>query len=86
VCTLDCSDLQLRNDANANQLPGRTQFKHIIFGPSRYDASESNYIFPFIRDAIERHTFGESKDWKDTEKQIKKTADILNRAAERLVH
>ncbi|KAL1610331.1 hypothetical protein SLS60_001997 [Paraconiothyrium brasiliense] len=80
------SNISDRGIPNTNQLPGRTQFKHIIFGPSRYDASETDYIFPFIRDAIERHTLGETKDWKEAEKQIKKTAEILNRAAEKLVH
>ncbi|KAL5377319.1 hypothetical protein PMIN06_010415 [Paraphaeosphaeria minitans] len=84
----DLLDVQ-RGNVDGEQergLPGRTQFKHIIFGPSRYDASDTSYTFPFIRDAIERHTLGETKDWKETEAQIKKTADILDRAAERLMH
>ena len=68
------------------QLPGCTQFKHVIFGPSAYDASDNNYIFPFIRDAIEQKALGKTKDWKLAEKQIKKTADVLNLAAERLAH
>ena len=62
------------------QIPGRDQYKHVVFGP---DASGSGYdaaIFPFVRDAIE------ANDWKLAEKQIKKTADIIERAVEGLKH
>ena len=55
------------------QLPGRDQFKHIIHGPD-------GGTFPFVRDAIEKG------DWKLAERQIKKTAQILGRAGERLLH
>ncbi|KAF1978603.1 Zn-dependent exopeptidase [Bimuria novae-zelandiae CBS 107.79] len=84
----DLLDLQ-RGNINGEEehgLPGRTQFKHVVFGPSAFDASERNYVFPFIRDAIEQKALGKTKDWKLAEKQIKKTADILNNAAERLIH
>lgn len=72
--------------ADRKQLPGRSQFKHVVFGPSAYDASDNNYVFPFIRDAIDQKASGKTKDWKLAEKQIKKTADILNFAADRLLH
>lgn len=62
------------------QLPGRDQYKHIIFGPDAYGSGYDSAIFPFARDAIEK------RDWKLAEKQIKKTADILNRASDRLLH
>lgn len=62
----------------APQIPGRDQYKHVVFGP---DASGSGYdaaIFPFVRDAID------NGDWALAEKQIKKTADIIRKAAEKL--
>ena len=59
------------------QLPNREQFKHVIFAPDINNGLESS-VFPFARDAIEK------KDWDAAAKAIKKTADILNWAAERL--
>lgn len=61
------------------QIPGRTQFKHTIFGPalwSRYDEA----FFPAIRDAIS------SGDWEAAQKQLEKAATILSRAADKLLH
>ncbi|KAF2748020.1 N-acetylated-alpha-linked acidic dipeptidase 2 [Sporormia fimetaria CBS 119925] len=59
-------------------IPNRNQFKHVIFGP---DASGSGYdaaIFPFVRDAID------NGDWGLAERQVRKTADIILKAAESL--
>jgi N-acetylated-alpha-linked acidic dipeptidase len=60
-----------------SQLPGREQFKHVIFAPDANNGHEAS-VFPFARDAIEK------KDWDAAAKAIKKTADIINRAGERL--
>jgi N-acetylated-alpha-linked acidic dipeptidase len=60
-----------------HQLPGRTQFKHVIFAPDASNGLESS-VYPFIRDAIEK------KDWDAAAKAIKKTADVLNRAGDAL--
>jgi hypothetical protein len=63
----------------STQIPGRDQYKHVVFGP---DASGSGYdvsIFPFVRDAIENN------DWPLAKKQLQKTADILKRAAEHVI-
>ena len=59
------------------QLPGRDQFKHIIFAPSADNALEPS-VFPFVRDAIEK------KDWDAAAKAIRKTADVINRAGDAL--
>ncbi|ORX99681.1 hypothetical protein BCR34DRAFT_495204 [Clohesyomyces aquaticus] len=61
-------------------LPGRDQYKHIIFAP---DASGSGYdsaIFPFVRDAVQK------KDWKLVKTMLDKTTKILNEASDRLLH
>jgi N-acetylated-alpha-linked acidic dipeptidase len=59
------------------QLPGRNQFKHVIFAPDANNGLESS-VYPFIRDAIER------KDWAAAAKAIKKTAEVLDRAGDAL--
>ncbi|KAF1842399.1 Zn-dependent exopeptidase [Cucurbitaria berberidis CBS 394.84] len=66
-----------KDDHSEHGLPGRDQYKHAIFAPSANNALEAA-VFPFARDAIEK------KDWDAAAKMIKKTADILNRAAEGL--
>lgn len=67
-----------KKDKEPHGIPGREQYKHIIFGP---DASGSGYdaaIFPFIRDAVDK------QDWELAKKQVLKTAQILTRASNSL--
>jgi hypothetical protein len=62
------------------QIPGREQYKHIIFGP---DASGSGYdaaFFPAVRDALD------ARDWPGAQAQVQKAADILSRASDKLLH
>jgi N-acetylated-alpha-linked acidic dipeptidase len=59
------------------QIPGRQQFKHIIFGPQLWSGYEPGF-FPFVRDAIE------ASNWTLAQIQVDKAAGILKRAAERL--
>ncbi|CAA9966770.1 N-acetylated-alpha-linked acidic dipeptidase 2 [Pyrenophora teres f. maculata] len=66
-----------KDDGEFHGLSDRQQFKHVIFAPDINNGLESS-VFPFARDAIEK------KDWDAAAKGIKKTADILNWAAERL--
>jgi N-acetylated-alpha-linked acidic dipeptidase len=63
---------------SGKQLPGRTQFKHVLFAPSPHNALHGD-VFPFVRAAIEK------KDWDAAAKAIKMTADKLVQAAEGLV-
>ena len=58
-------------------MPGREQFKHVLFAPSASNGLESS-VFPFARDALEK------KDWAAAKEAIKKTADYMNRAADQL--
>ena len=60
------------------QVPGRTQFKHIIFGPQLWSGYDEAY-WPAVRDALE------VKDAKGAQEQADKAARILKRAAERLL-
>ncbi|KAF2200718.1 Zn-dependent exopeptidase [Delitschia confertaspora ATCC 74209] len=69
-----------KKDKSPHGLPGREQYKHIIFAP---DASGSGYdasIFPFVRDAAE------AGDTELTNAQLLKTAQILNSASDQLFH
>ncbi|OLN88326.1 putative glutamate carboxypeptidase-like protein 1 [Colletotrichum chlorophyti] len=54
-------------------IPGRTQFKHIIFGPQAWSGNKPT-TFPAIRDAIE------AKDWDLANKLVEKTAHMLRNA------
>ncbi|KAL8767513.1 MAG: hypothetical protein Q9209_006020 [Squamulea sp. 1 TL-2023] len=58
-------------------LPGREQFKHIIFAPQLWDNYGTAY-FPGVRDAVEEG------EWELAQKQVKKAAQILSNAAEKL--
>ena len=61
------------------QLPGRPQFKHVLFAPSPHNALAGD-VFPFVRAAIEK------RDWDAAAKAIKMTADKLAQAADALMH
>ena len=58
-------------------MPNRDQFKHVLFAPDLENGLEAS-VFPFAREAIA------TKDWKKAAEAIKMTADVLNRAGERL--
>lgn len=60
-------------------IPGRTQFKHVIFGPQRWSGYEEAY-FPGIRDMLEQ------KDWVRAQQQVEIAAKRLGYAAKKLVH
>jgi len=56
------------------KLPGRTQFKHVIFAPQAWSGYDEAF-FPGIRDAID------DGNWKAAQEQVEKVASILRRAA-----
>jgi N-acetylated-alpha-linked acidic dipeptidase len=58
-------------------VPGREQFKHVVFGPQEWSGYGESY-FPFIRDAID------AKDWEFAQTQVEKTARIISAASEKL--
>lgn len=58
-------------------IPGREQFKHVVFGPqawSGYDAS----LFPAVVDAVD------SGNWTEAQERVKKVVTILERATEKV--
>jgi hypothetical protein len=59
------------------QLPGREQFKHILFAPQAWSGYDEAY-FPSIRDAVE------AGDWEEAQKAVDKCATILRKAGHRL--
>ncbi|KAF2644929.1 Zn-dependent exopeptidase [Massarina eburnea CBS 473.64] len=70
-----------KDDKDAHGLPGRDQFKHVVFGPDASgDGGDDAVLFPFVKDAILKG------DWKMAEQALKKTAEIIDRAGERLLH
>ncbi|KAA6415387.1 MAG: glutamate carboxypeptidase Tre2 [Lasallia pustulata] len=60
-------------------LPGREQFKHVIFAPQAWSGYDEAY-FPGIRDAID------NGDWELAQKQAEKVAGILSYASKKLNH
>ena len=60
-------------------LPGREQFKHIIFAPQAWNGYGSA-TFPGVRDAID------GKNWELAQQQIGKVAGILSYASRKLNH
>lgn len=61
------------------QLPGRSQFKHVIFAPQAWSGYNASY-FPAIRDALDE------QDWSLAQKQLEKAVAILNKATDKLLH
>ncbi|KAL9098083.1 MAG: hypothetical protein Q9163_006187 [Psora crenata] len=60
-------------------LPGREQFKHVIFAPQAWNGYGSA-TFPGIRDAVD------GKDWELAQRQIEKVAGVLSYASKKLNH
>ncbi|KAI9771657.1 MAG: hypothetical protein M1840_001872 [Geoglossum simile] len=60
-------------------LPGREQFKHVIFAPQAWSAYDACY-FPAIRDALDEG------NWSLAQSQLEKAVAILNKATDKLLH
>lgn len=59
-------------------LPGREQFKHVVYGPGLWNGYESA-VFPGIRDAMD------AKDWDAVREQVQIVAEVVGNAADRLM-
>ncbi|KAK4222897.1 putative glutamate carboxypeptidase 2 [Podospora fimiseda] len=59
-------------------IPGRTQYKHVVFGPGLLWEDNKDAYFPTIRDAVV------SGNWSLVQWQINRVSDILVAAAENL--
>ena len=60
------------------QVPNRTQFKHVIFGPQLWSGYDEAF-FPAIRDTVE------AEDWELAKLTVEKVARIMRQAATRLI-
>jgi len=61
------------------QIPGREQFKHVIFGPQLWSSHDVAY-FPAVRDAID------AGDWAGAQLQLNKATQLLKQGCEYLLH
>lgn len=60
------------------QLPGHTQFKHVIFGPQLWSSGSDDTHFPGIRDAVL------SGNWTLAQETVNRVAGIIKQAANNL--
>lgn len=71
---------RLKQDADrVLQLPGREQYKHVIFAPALWSGYDEAF-FPGVRDAVD------DGEWKLAQGQLQKAADILMYASKKLLH
>ncbi|GAM87979.1 hypothetical protein ANO11243_060080 [Dothideomycetidae sp. 11243] len=75
---LDLPGMFPGDDKEPHGIPGREQFKHVLFGPQLWSGYDESY-FPAVRDALD------AADKDATQLQINKVAKILKRAAEVLL-
>ncbi|EMC92784.1 hypothetical protein BAUCODRAFT_114700 [Baudoinia panamericana UAMH 10762] len=71
-------DLEPSETCPHGGVPGRCQYKHIVFGPRRW-ARHSFGSFPFIRDAVE------DGRWTDAQSAVERAATVLNEAGKKLL-
>nr|POF04190.1 putative glutamate carboxypeptidase 2 [Quercus suber] len=62
-------------------IPGREQFKHVVYGPRLWGGSRSAVSFPMIKDAWDRSP----PDWNGAQKALERTAWRIRGAAEKLI-
>ena len=65
-------------DKSQHGVPGREQFKHVIFGPQAWSGYEEAY-FPAVRDALE------GGDWEGAMRAVEVAAEVIRKAGEKLV-
>ncbi|SPO03990.1 related to glutamate carboxypeptidase II [Cephalotrichum gorgonifer] len=63
---------------DAEGIPGRTQFKHVVYGPSRWEDTSTSQ-FPAIRALVE------DGEWEEVDKLVRKTAGIIADATKLLI-
>ncbi|KAI9762141.1 MAG: Inositol-pentakisphosphate 2-kinase [Chaenotheca gracillima] len=89
-------DTHLLDLKNGGGVPGREQFKHVIFAPQAWSGYDEAY-FPAVRDALDNATHPFYKTFnvgnqdakaamQEAQKQLEKAADILDKAAKKLLH
>ncbi|KAL2028469.1 hypothetical protein VTO58DRAFT_109499 [Aureobasidium pullulans] len=73
----DLLDLPTTGEQGPYGVPGREQYKHVIFGPQLWDGYAAAF-FPAVRDAV-----AEGR-WEDAQQQLERAARILKQAAVKL--
>lgn len=66
------------NTDQHRQLPGREQYKHVLFAPQAWSGYDEA-VFPGVRDAID------DGDWERAQQQVQKISTILSRASRNLL-
>lgn len=72
-------DLPLPDEDRVGGVPGRTQFKHVIFGPQAWSGYDEAY-FPGVRDALD------VGDWTAAQTQLDIAAKVLRHAVDKLLN
>ena len=72
-------DLPMEEEGREGGVPGRTQFKHVIFGPQAWSGYDEAF-FPAIRDALDE------RRWADAQKQLEIVAGVIKFAATKLLN
>ncbi len=75
----DDDSKQSRDDDEGGGIPGRKQFKHILYAPQIWNGYEAAY-FPYVRDALHE------KNWPLVQRQIDRAAEVLRGASWKLLH
>ncbi|KAK3110180.1 hypothetical protein LTR53_015796, partial [Teratosphaeriaceae sp. CCFEE 6253] len=55
-------DLEKTEACPSGGVPGRCQYKHVIFGPHRREVYDAGY-FPYVRDAVEVGAWDDAQHW-----------------------
>lgn len=74
----DLLDLPVdKNDKGVHGIPGREQFKHILFGPGKWGGEGEQ--FPAVRDALEEG------EWEVAMGRLERAAGVMRKAGRRLL-
>lgn len=72
-------DLPSAQEGREGGVPGRTQYKHVIYGPQTWSGYDEAY-FPAVVDAMQEGEWARAQEW------VEITARILKHAADKLLH
>lgn len=72
-------DLPPPEEGREGGVPGRTQFKHVIYGPQKWSGYDEAF-FPAVRDMIDEG------EWEEAQRQVEIVAGVLGHAAWKLVN
>ncbi|KAK1079124.1 hypothetical protein LTR33_006648 [Friedmanniomyces endolithicus] len=71
-------DLEPSEGCPSGGLPGRCQYKHVVFGPQRESGYDVGY-FPYVRDAVE------AGDWEAAQEWVVRAGEKVMEAGNRLL-